>query len=86
MDRKLIRKYGEREKLQSQIKKLQDKLEKINREVVELEKVELYKNFEVMNISLEEYKSIVEKKILTYQGKERTIGKVEEENEEIKEI
>lgn len=53
---------------------------------MELEKVELYKNFEVMNISLEEYKSIVEKKILTYQGKERTIGKVEEENEEIKEI
>ncbi|NLY19908.1 MAG: hypothetical protein GXZ08_01285 [Tissierellia bacterium] len=83
MDRRLIKKYGERDKLLSQINSLQEKLNKVNRDVIELEKVELYKNFEVMDISLEEYKKIVEGKVSIYQGRENIVTKQEDKNEEI---
>lgn len=59
MDRKLIKKYDESEKLQKQIEALQEKLQGVNDEAEELEKAELHKIFKSAKISFEEYTGIV---------------------------
>jgi len=70
MNRKLIRKYEELKKLNLQKDKLNNKIDNVELEIKELEKTEIYKDFLSMDISLQEYKEIVEKKINQYQGKE----------------
>lgn len=70
MNRKLIRKYEELKKLNIQKEKLDNKIDSVELEIKELEKTEIYKDFLSMDISLQEYKEIVEKKINQYQGKE----------------
>lgn len=70
MNRKLIRKYEELKKLNIQKEKLDNKIDNVELEIKELEKTEIYKDFLSMDISLQEYKEIVEKKINQYQGKE----------------
>lgn len=70
MNRKLIRKYEKLKKLNLQKEKLDNKIDNVELEIKELEKTEIYKDFLSMDISLQEYKEIVEKKINQYQGKE----------------
>ncbi len=70
MNRKLVRKYEELKKLNIQKEKLDNKIDSVELEIKELEKTEIYKDFLSMDISLQEYKEIVEKKINQYQGKE----------------
>lgn len=70
MNRKLIRKYEELKKLNLQKEKLDNKIDNVELEIKELEKTEIYKDFLSMDISLQEYKEIVEKNINQYQGKE----------------
>ncbi|MDO5714799.1 MAG: hypothetical protein Q4Q07_10240 [Tissierellia bacterium] len=78
MNKRLVRKYNERKKLEEQREKLDAKLKKVAEEIEELEKTEIYKNFISMDISLEEYKKIMEQKITRYQGIEEL---KEEKNE-----
>ena len=54
MNKRLVRKYNERKKLEEQREKLDAKLKKVAEEIEELEKTEIYKNFISMDISLEE--------------------------------
>ena len=70
MNRKLVRKYEELKKLNAQKEKLDNKIDSVELEIKELEKTEIYKDFLSMDISLQEYKEIVEKKVSRYQGKE----------------
>lgn len=70
MNRKLVRKYEELKKLNIQKDKLDNKIDSVELEIKELEKTEIYKDFLSMDISLQEYKEIVEKNINQYQGKE----------------
>ncbi|NMA48856.1 MAG: hypothetical protein GX947_03680 [Tissierellia bacterium] len=70
MNRKLVRKYEELKKLNTQKEKLDNKIDSVELEIKELEKTEIYKDFLSMDISLQEYKEIVEKKVGRYQGKE----------------
>lgn len=70
MNRKLVRKYEELKKLNTQKEKLDNKIDSVELEIKELEKTEIYKDFLSMDISLQEYKEIVEKKVNRYQGKE----------------
>lgn len=59
MDKKLIKKYQESEKLQKQIQALQEKLKGVDSEAEELEKTELHKIFRTAKISFEEYTQII---------------------------
>ena len=70
MNRKLVRKYEELKKLNIQKDKLDNKIDSVELEIKELEKTEIYKDFLSMDISLQEYKEIVEKNINQYQSKE----------------
>ena len=59
MNKKLLKKYSESEKIEMQIQELQEKLQGVNEEAVELEKTELHKIFISSKITFEEYTQIV---------------------------
>lgn len=59
MNKKLLKKYSESEKIEMQIQALQEKLQGVNEEAVELEKTELHKMFISAKITFEEYTQII---------------------------
>ncbi|MGO3752032.1 MAG: hypothetical protein ACTJGH_04600 [Peptoniphilaceae bacterium] len=78
MNKRLEKKYSERKKIMNQIKKYENKLKDIDKTIEELEKTELYKDFMDMDISIKEYKHIMQNKIDRYQGKEEIENFLEE--------
>lgn len=59
MNKRLIKKYNESEKIELQIQALQEKLQGVNEEAVEIEKSELHKIFKSAKITFEEYTQII---------------------------
>ena len=59
MNKQLVRKYTESEKLLRKIQALEEQLKGVDKETEELEKTELHKIFKATNISFEEYTEII---------------------------
>ncbi|MGO1712829.1 MAG: hypothetical protein ACTH0B_04900, partial [Senegalia sp. (in: firmicutes)] len=73
LNKKLQKKYQQENKLEEQMRLLQEKIENAKVEREELEKLELHKTFNTFNITLEEYTRIVTKAVNRYQGNEKDV-------------
>lgn len=77
MNKKLLKKYKQGEKIEQQIKALEDRLQGVNDQTVELEKVELHKIYRAANLDFEDYKKIVEGVLTKDEARDKASGRLD---------